>query len=151
MVIQLFLNKKLTLYVVYYKLKSLKILNQMIQYFLLSIRAYFPLTAVCSKCELETTFSGLMSFRTDKRKYISYQYQCQDCGKLKYSDKFTSKGQIVALSEKCKCQGQYRRDKNIFCPDCHHRKTNNNQNEDSLYLTDNEIEHLRKIHGNEDS
>ena len=119
----------------------------MIQYFLLCIKAYFPLTAVCSKCELETTFSGLMWIRTDKRKYISYQYQCQDCGKLKYSDEFTSNEHIVALSEKCKCQGQYRRDKNIFCPDCHHRKTIENQTEDSLILTNNEVENLEKIHG----
>ena len=123
----------------------------MIQYFLLCIKAYSPLTAVCSKCDLETTFSGLMWIRTDKRKYFSYQYQCQDCGKLKYSDEFTSKGKIVALSEKCKCQGQYRRDKNIFCPGCYNRKTNNNQTENYHFLTDNEIEHLGKTHGNEDS
>jgi|TARA_B110000914_G_scaffold107285_1_gene94057 hypothetical protein len=121
----------------------------MIQYFLLCIKAYSPLTAVCSKCDLETTFSGLMWIRTVKRKYFSYQYQCQDCGKLKYSDEFTSKGKIVALSEKCKCQGQYRRDKNIFCPGCQHRKTNNNQTEDYLTSTDNEIEHLGKIHDTE--
>lgn len=122
----------------------------MIQYFLLCIKAYSPITAVCSKCDLETTFSGVMWIRTDKRKYFSYQYQCQDCGNLKYSDKFSSNGQIVALSEKCKCQGQYRRDKNIFCPGCKHRKTNNNQTEDYLTSTDNEIENLKKIHGNED-
>lgn len=88
-----------------------------------------------------------MWIRTDKRKYISYQ--CQDCGKLKYSNEFSSNRQIVALSKKCKCQ--YRRDKNIFCPGCYHRKTNNNKNEDYLSLTDYKIEHLRKIHNTEDS
>ena len=88
-----------------------------------------------------------MWIRTDKRKYISYQYQCQDCGKLKYSDEFIPKGQTVALSEKCKCQGQYRRDKNIFCPGCQHRKTNKNQTEDYLTLTDSEIENIKKTHG----
>tara|TARA_B100000780_G_C21035831_1_gene415422 strand:+ start:137 stop:505 length:369 start_codon:yes stop_codon:yes gene_type:complete len=121
----------------------------MIQYFLLFIKTHFPLTAVCSKCELETIFSGLMWIRTDREKHISYQYQCQDCGNLKYSDESSSINQIVALSEKCKCQGQYRRDKNIFCPGCDHRKTNNNQTEDYLTSTNNEIENLRKIHGKE--
>jgi hypothetical protein len=119
----------------------------MIKYFLHCIKAYFPITAVCSKCELETIFSGLMWIRTDKRKYISYQYQCQGCGKLKYSDECTSNGNIVALSEKCKCHGQYRRDKNIFCPGCHHRKTIENQTEDYFILTDVEVENLRNIHG----
>ena len=119
----------------------------MIQYFLVSIKAYSPLTAICSRCELETTFSGLMWIRTDKRKYISYQYQCQDCGNLKYSDEFSSNGNIVALSKKCKCQGQYRRDKNIFCPGCNHRKTIENQTNDILHLTDTEVENLEKIHG----
>tara|TARA_Y100000589_G_C26830903_1_gene497916 strand:- start:139 stop:522 length:384 start_codon:yes stop_codon:yes gene_type:complete len=123
----------------------------MIKYFLLSIKAHFPIIATCSKCNLETIFSGLMWIRTDKRKYINYQYQCQSCGKLKYSDEFTTKGQIVALPEKCKCQGQYRRDKNIFCPGCQHRKTKKNKIEDFLTLTDAEIENIKKEHGKKDT
>lgn len=118
----------------------------MMQYFLISIKPHSPLIAICSKCNLETTFSGLMWIRTDRRKFISYQYQCQDCGKLKYSDEFSDKGKIVALSEKCKCNGQYRRDKNVFCPGCHHRKTSDNQTENYHFLRDDEIENLEKKH-----
>lgn len=120
----------------------------MIQYFLHCIRAHFPITAECSKCEVKTIFSGLMWIRTDERKHVSYQYQCQGCGKLKYSDEFLEGGDIVALSEKCECNGQYRRDKNIFCPNCHHRKTDQNQTEDYFILTDDESEILKSNHGN---
>ena len=58
----------------------------MIQYFLHCIRAHASLTAECSKCGIETIFSGVMWIRTNTRKHLSYQYQCQGCGKLKYSE-----------------------------------------------------------------
>ena len=121
----------------------------MIQYFLICIKAYFPITALCSKCGIETTFGGIMWIRTKKRRHRFYQYQCQHCGKLKYSGNHNDNSNVVALSERCKCQGQYRRDKNIFCPNCHHRKTEYNKDEDYNTLTDNEIEILTKRHGNE--
>lgn len=119
----------------------------MIKYFLCCIKSYFPITAVCSECDLETVFSGLMWVRTNRTRYISYQYQCQDCGRLAYSDEFSSDGKIVALRNKCECKGQYRSDKNIFCPGCHHRKTNENQNEEYLYLTDYGLKILENMHG----
>ena len=120
----------------------------MIQYFLHCIKAHFPIIAQCSMCEVETIFSGLMWFRTNERKHISYQYQCQDCGRLSYSDEFLKERDIVALSKKCECGGQYRRDKNIFCPNCHHRKTCDNKSEDYLVLSKNENLKLLASHGN---
>lgn len=119
----------------------------MIQYFLACIKAYFPISAVCSKCDLETVYSGLMWIRTKRFKDISYQYQCQNCGKLEYSNEFSTDGNIVALRNRCECKGQYRRDKNIFCPGCHHRKTIENKPEEFLNLTDYELELLEEIHG----
>ena len=119
----------------------------MIRYFLLCIKAYSEIEAICSKCEFETTFAGFLWVRTDEKKHISYQYQCQDCGKLKYSEEYNAKGNIVALSEKCECTGQYRRDKNIFCPDCNHRKTIENKTEDYLILSDNKLKYFNEIHG----
>ena len=114
------------------------------KYFLPFIPPYFPLRATCIKCDLETCFSGLMWIRTNERRFFSYEYQCQDCGKLTFSDQISDKGNIVSIDRKCDCGGQFRRDKNIFCPFCKHRKSKNNRSESFLFISNNvmrDIEH----------
>ena len=119
----------------------------MINYFLHCIEQHHSITAECSSCDIETVFSGVMWFRTDEGKFIQREYQCQDCGQLKYSDKYSHEGITVALSEKCKCGGQYRSDKNIFCPNCHHRKTSLNKTENYNHIDEEQDRLLRIKHG----
>jgi 5-methylcytosine-specific restriction endonuclease McrA len=88
-----------------------------------------------------------MYYRTDERKFYSYEFQCQGCGVLKYSDEYSEKGKLVALKDHCECGGQFRSDKNIFCPSCHHRKSEVNKFDSKVVLTEKELEVLEKCHG----
>tara|TARA_B100000579_G_C22183704_1_gene555285 strand:+ start:20 stop:391 length:372 start_codon:yes stop_codon:yes gene_type:complete len=117
------------------------------QYFLPFIKAHFPLIATCTKCDLETVFSGLMWLRTNERRFVSFQYQCQECGKLTYSDKISSEGHIVSIDVKCECGGQFRRDKNIFCPGCKHRRSTDNKSESYYTISDKEMKILELKNG----
>jgi hypothetical protein len=78
------------------------------------------------------------------------QFQCQDCGKLGYSDETSSKNILVATKKLCECGGQMRRDKNIFCPCCLMRKSDENCSSDIFHLTESETEAIRDKHGVEE-
>ena len=119
----------------------------MTQYFLGCIRAHFNIEAECSKCELTTNFEGLYYVRTNEGKFVHRQYQCQGCGKLSYSDEYQESGVTVGIKEPCECGGQYRSDKNIFCPGCHHRKNESNKSESYLTITEDEYSALENLHG----
>jgi len=120
----------------------------MVQYFLHCIRTYGNIEAECSKCELVTNFAGVLIIRTDKLRIRERQYQCQDCGDLIYSGSFQEDGITVGLEERCNCGGQYRSDKNIFCPGCHHRKGELNRTEDYIAISQEESDKLHERHGN---
>lgn len=99
--------------------------------YLAAISPHNAIKAICSKCNNSTEFSGSLRVRTEDNAFLIPQYQCQSCGQLTFNDEsITPTNEIggkrvdlvrVALSKKCDCGGQYRRDKNIFCPCCQNR------------------------------
>jgi len=102
------------------------------KYFLKDMSPYRPLQAICSNCEVETVFSGYLRIRLDTHAVHHHQYQCQSCGTLTYgsepiSDSYFDDNLVehelvrMALDQPCGCGGQFRRDRNIFCPSCKHR------------------------------
>lgn len=115
---------------------------------------------LCSKCEIEInvgSFSLYIGKPDSHRRYRTFlqPYQCQDCGEIDFSDqdinlpleeKKNKKGTCVALKERCKCGGQYRRDKNIFCPNCTFRKNKTNRPEKNLYIYQKTKNKLYAIH-----
>ena len=62
----------------------------------------------------------------------------------------TLEGVRVALESPCECGGQFRRDKNIFCPGCTYRKADENKREDKLHASEQEMENIKTRHGNEE-
>lgn len=87
------------------------------------------LYATCSKCDVTTIFQSKIRYRLSGEKAVAlhFQFQCQNCGKLVASNECNNINEIqVALTEPCECGGQFRRDKNIFCPSCLHRKSDKN-------------------------
>ena len=114
-------------------------------YILAFISQYTPIKATCKECNLETTFSGYWSYRTKKRHHNVDQYQCQNCGELSFSEE-EQNGISVACIEPCKCGGQRRRDKNIFCPGCGYRKRKNNRAESFTTISQLELDILKARH-----
>jgi hypothetical protein len=111
------------------------------------INMYFPIKASCRSCQEPFTFSGQMKLTTDSGPHLLHEYQCQDCGKLSYSGEQTDEEGIqVAVSEPCECGGQRRRDKNIFCPSCAYRKSEDNRREENLCISEEQFEALRERH-----
>tara|TARA_B110000444_G_scaffold256173_1_gene291986 strand:+ start:243 stop:614 length:372 start_codon:yes stop_codon:yes gene_type:complete len=121
----------------------------MILFFLPFLDPYFPLVAECTKCNLETTFSGHMLIRTNERRHKLLEYQCQNCGILTFEDKHYTDCHIAGLEERCMCGGQFRRDRNIFCPGCKNRKGNKNCEEFHLQISFEEFENIKEQHGKE--
>jgi hypothetical protein len=104
------------------------------KYYLVQFSSYRPLIATCSICNVETTFNGFMRYRLEESAVHIPEYQCQCCGKLKFGDDNQTNCLVdefgnevikyrVALDQLCDCGGQFRRDKNIFCPACLHRRS----------------------------
>lgn len=120
-----------------------------LKYFLPAISLYRPLKVTCPICETETTFNSHIRMTTAEGTINLWCYQCQSCGKLKSSEDTHPDGIRIALEDKCKCGGQFRRDKNIFCPSCNYRKTAENRAEDYLHASAEEMEKLEMRHGNE--
>jgi uncharacterized Zn finger protein (UPF0148 family) len=56
----------------------------------------------------------------------------------------------VALNEPCECCGQFRRDRNIFCPNCHYRKSDENRRSEKLTATTEEMEQINQRNGTEE-
>lgn len=95
----------------------------------------------CSKCSFDINvgrFSVTFGKPSAKRLIRCFfkPFQCQDCGNIKFEDPETNfpgelkksfRGICVALEIKCDCGGQLRRDKILFCPNCHHKKSTNNK------------------------
>ena len=121
-----------------------------LKYFLPAISPYSPITATCPSCAVNATYSSHMRLNTSKGSVYLWSYQCQSCGTLTTSDATHPKGACVGLEDKCECGGQYRRDKNIFCPSCNYRKKKDNKSEDKLYATPEEMQAIRKRHGTEE-
>lgn len=121
-----------------------------LKYFLPEISPYRPIKAKCPCCDTETIYSSHMRINTTERNHYLFTYQCQSCGKLERSEEAHPNGIRVGLEKRCVCGGQFRRDKNIFCPDCKYRRTTENKAEDRLYATIEEMESLKKRHGNEE-
>ena len=129
----------------------------MVKYFLLALKPWNPLRAICSVCEVETVFSGFTRIRTDDPlPVILHEYQCQDCGQLTFSDENIAKYELdesgnevelirVALDRRCGCSGQYRRDQNIFCPICFNRK-GNSINASTDFINVNVFNEVLKFH-----
>ena len=121
--------------------------NRPVAIYLPFINMYFPIKASCRSCQEPSTFSGQMKLTTDSGPHLLHEYQCQDCGKLSYSGEQTEEEGIqVAVSEPCDCGGQRRRDKNIFCPSCGHRKNEAHRREEHLCISEEEFEALRERH-----
>jgi hypothetical protein len=121
--------------------------NRPVAIYLPFINMYSPIKASCRSCLAPTTFGGKMRLNTDSGLHILNQYQCQDCGKLSYSGEQTEEEGIqMAVSEPCDCGGQRRRDKNIFCPSCAHRKSEDNRREEHLCISEEQFEGLRERH-----
>lgn len=121
-----------------------------LKYFLPEISPYNPINVKCPSCDTETSYSSHMRIRTSDRNIYLWSYQCQSCGKLENSEETHSNGIRVGLENKCACGGQFRRDKNIFCPSCKYRKSDKNKAEDTLYATSEEMESIKMRHGNEE-
>lgn len=88
----------------------------------------FPnLKANCQHCGVTTIFTGYQRYRVDDDSSVLLipEYQCQDCGKLKFSSPDNA-GCDEFLSIRCACGGQFRRDKPLFCYSCQKNKTNLN-------------------------
>ena len=121
-----------------------------LKYFLPGISLNNPINAICTNCTTQTTYSSHMRLITSQGSVLLWTYQCQSCGTLKTSDLTHPKGASIGLEEKCECGGQYRRDKNIFCPSCKFRKKEENKSEDKLYATPEEMQEIKKRHGTEE-
>ena len=131
----------------------------MVKYFLLALKPWNPLRAICSVCEVETVFSGFTRIRTDDPlPVILHEYQCQDCGQLTFSDENIAKYEMdesgnkvelirVAMDTRCSCGGQYRRDQNIFCPSCLNRKTQENMATSNRFITNVDLWAREQEHG----
>jgi hypothetical protein len=119
-------------------------------YFLSQISPYSPLKAACPSCETTTSFSSHIHLSASEGSIHINYYQCQSCGKLETSDEKGQDGIRVGLETRCECGGQFRRDKNIFCPNCQYRKSEENKAEDNLFATEGEIENLSMRHGVEE-
>lgn len=121
-----------------------------LKYFLPEISAYDFIDVPCPKCEVKTTFSGHSRLNTSVGCVYIWKYQCQSCGKLKGSAESHRMGVRVGLHERCECGGQYRRDKNIFCPSCSYRKSDENKSEKRLYAPKDEWSEIKERHGVEE-
>jgi RNA-directed DNA polymerase len=79
---------------------------------------------ICRNCGLETNFDNYIQFRYrapgSEASEISrhYQFQCQDCGELSYPDPSKVNNEMQTTEERCKCGGELRRDKALFCKAC---------------------------------
>ena len=79
---------------------------------------------ICRNCGLETNFDNYIQFRYrapgSEASEISrhYQFQCQDCGELSYPDPSKVNNEMQTTEERCKCGGELRRDKALFCKQC---------------------------------
>ena len=120
----------------------------MTNYFLHCISQYANIEAECSQCGLVTNFAGILTIRSSEIRIIERQYQCQDCGDLTYSGSLIEDRIPIGLKEPCDCGGQYRSDKNIFCPGCYHRRTELNRTEDYITITQEESDKFQERHGN---
>jgi len=80
--------------------------------------------AQCSHCNVVTVFSGKKRYRlTDEiLPLLIPEFQCQDCGKLIFSLPDDPNNTTVLLKH-CACNGQFRKDKPLFCPVCRFNKT----------------------------
>ena len=121
-----------------------------LKYFLPFISPYRPIEVTCPSCQTETHYFSHARMRTDERVHYLWTYQCQSCGTLTNSEEANPDGIPVALRLKCDCGGQFRRDKNIFCPTCAYRKTDENKASNTLYFTDDEMMELERRHGTEE-
>ena len=110
---------------------------------------------MCSVCGIETIFNGYTRVRLEQYTLHIPEYQCQCCGKLKFSQENQIDYTVndygkkvlrcrVALDQTCECGGQFRRDKNIFCPNCHHRKSDDENQIDftSIFINKHEFDNL---------
>jgi len=85
----------------------------------------FPhLSASCNHCGIPTIFTGFQRYRIDDDALVLIipEYQCQDCGKLTLSLPDNPINENI-LDQRCKCGGQYRKDKPLFCNSCLANKT----------------------------
>ena len=103
---------------------------------------------LCPKCKVEINVGSFSLYIGKTDSHMRYRtflkpYQCQGCGEIDFSDqdinlpgeeKKIKQGTCVALKERCKCGGQYRRDKNIFCPNCKFRKNKNNRSQNNFHI-----------------
>ncbi len=107
---------------------------------------YRPLRLDCEVCNSTSSFCGHMRLNTSNGCIYLWHYQCQDCGKLSYSDEKAEKGTIVALKEPCECGGQFRIDKNIFCTSCNYRRSVENKSLEKLSTTKKQLDAIKKSH-----
>jgi ribosomal protein L24E len=88
----------------------------------------FPyLKANCQHCGVTTIFKGHQRYRVDNDASVLIipEYQCQNCGKLTFAMPDNPINENI-LDQLCKCGGQYRKDRPLFCNSCHNNKTDLN-------------------------
>ena len=121
-----------------------------LKYFIPAHSPYRPLNLNCPVCEHNSSFSEHMRLNTSNGCVYLWTYQCQDCGKKRNSDEVQENGITVALQEPCDCGGQFRRDRNIFCPSCHYRKSEENCRSEKVSATKEEMEQINQRNGTEE-
>lgn len=121
-----------------------------LKYFIPAHSPYRPFNLTCPVCEHSSSFSEHMRLNTSNGCVYLWTYQCQDCGKKRNSDEIQTEGISVALNEPCECGGQFRRDRNIFCPNCHYRKSDENCRSEKLTATTEEMEQINQRNGTEE-
>ena len=121
-----------------------------LKYFIPAHSPYRPFNLTCPVCEHSSSFSEHMRLNTSNGCVYLWAYQCQDCGKKRNSDEVQENGVTVALQEPCDCGGQFRRDRNIFCPNCHYRKSAENGSSDNLTISKEEMKQIMERNGTEE-
>ena len=84
----------------------------------------------CRLCDDKVFYSNFNRYRYSDRAEYEWGYQCQDCGTLIMSKDNIEERQY--LVDRCKCGGQFRRDKNLFCGNCKGNKTDENISDEKI-------------------
>ncbi|MEY3053102.1 MAG: hypothetical protein RLY31_2887 [Bacteroidota bacterium] len=118
-------------------------------FFLPFFNPYLPFRGACRVCSHEFVLNGYRSLLTNLGEIIQHEYQCQGCGAFRFAggELPPTEGVRAALAEPCDCGGQFRRDKNIFCPSCGYRKQPDNRAEEYLAIPQATFDALRERHG----
>lgn len=84
----------------------------------------------CRNCSGKTFYSTFTRWQFKDHAKYEWGYQCQDCGDLIMNEENIEGRQY--LIGRCKCGGQFRRDKPLFCKNCKFNKTDENVSDEYI-------------------